>query len=355
VYAGGVIALRFQPLEVTLMPLMKAVQVDKPNSALKLVERERPEPGPRQVRIKVEACGICHSDMMTVAGAFPGIQYPRVPGHEVIGILDAVGGEVPEWKKGMRVGVGWHGGHCGHCSRCRRGDFITCTTGQIPGISYDGGYAEYMTAPFEALAAVPEELSSADAAPLMCAGITTYNALRNSGARAGDVVAVLGVGGLGHLAVQFAARMGFRTVAIARGEDKEPLARKLGAHEFIDSARRNVAEELMKRGGAQVILATVTDGKTMAGAIGGLAVDGKLLVVGAAPDPIEVPPIALILGRRSILGWPSGTSSDSEDTLRFSVLSSIRPMIEKVPLARAAEAYERMMSGKARFRMVLVP
>jgi len=337
------------------MPLMKAVQVDKPNSALKLVERERPEPGPRQVRIKVEACGVCHSDMLTVAGAFPGIQYPRVPGHEVIGILDAVGAEVPEWKKGMRVGVGWHGGHCGHCPRCRRGDFITCATGQVPGISYDGGYAEYMIAPFEALAAVPEELSSADAAPLMCAGITTYNVLRNSGARAGDVVAILGIGGLGHLGVQFAAKMGFRTVAIARGEDKQPLASKLGAHEFIDSARKNVAEELMRRGGAQVILATVTDGKTMAAAIGGLAVDGKLLVVGAAPDPIEVPPIALILGRRSILGWPSGTSADSEDTLRFSVLTSVRPMIEKVPLARAAEGYERMMSGKARFRVVLVP
>ena len=337
------------------MPLMKAVQVDKPNSALKLTERERPEPGPRQVRIKVEACGVCHSDMFTVAGAFPGIQYPRVPGHEVIGILDAVGAEVPEWKKGMRVGVGWHGGHCGHCPRCRRGDFITCTTGQVPGISYDGGYAEYMVAPFEALAAVPEDLSSADAAPLMCAGITTFNVLRNSGARAGDVVAVLGVGGLGHLAVQFAAKMGFRTVAIARGEDKEMLARKLGAHDFIDNAKQNVGDELTKLGGARVILATVTDGKTMSAAIGGLGADGKLLVVGAAQDPLEVPGVALILGRRSILGWPSGTSADSEDTLKFSVLASVRPTIEKLPLARAAEGYERMMSGKARFRVVLIP
>ena len=337
------------------MPLMKAVQVEKPNSALKLVERERPEPGPRQVRIKVEACGICHSDMLTVAGAFPGIQFPRIPGHEVVGLLDAVGAEVPDWKKGMRVGVGWHGGHCGHCPRCRRGDFITCTAGKIPGISYDGGYAEYMVAPFEALAAVPEDLSSAEAAPLLCAGITTFNVLRHSGAIAGDLVAVLGIGGLGHLAVQFAAKMGFRTVAIARGEDKEALARKLGAHEYIDNARQNVAEELMKRGGAQAILATVTDGKTMGDAVGGLAVDGKLLVIGAALDPIVIPPLALITPRRSILGWPSGTSADSEDTLKFSVLSSVRPMIETVPLARAAEGYDRMMSGKARFRMVLVP
>jgi D-arabinose 1-dehydrogenase-like Zn-dependent alcohol dehydrogenase len=337
------------------MPLMKVVQVEKPNSPLKLVERERPEPGPRQVRIKVEACGVCHSDMLTIIGAFPGIEYPRVPGHEVVGILDAVGAEVPDWRNGMRVGVGWHGGHCGHCPRCRRGDFITCTTGKIPGISYDGGYAEYMIAPFEALAAVPEELSSADAAPLLCAGITTFNVLRHSGALAGDLVAILGIGGLGHLAVQFAAKMGFRTVAVARGEDKGPLAKKLGAHEYIDNTRQNVAEELMKRGGARVILATVTDGKTMGEAIGGLGVDGKLLVIGAAPDPIQVPPTSLIMPRRSLLGWPSGTSADSEDTLNFSVLSGVRPTIETMPLARAAEAYERMMSGKARFRMVLIP
>jgi len=337
------------------MPLMKAVLVEKANGPLKLVERSRPEPGPRQVRIKVEACGICHSDVFTVAGLYPGLQFPRVPGHEVIGILDAVGADVPEWKTGMRVGVGWHGGHCGHCPRCRRGDFITCTTGQVPGISYDGGYAEYMIAPFEALAAVPEELSSADAAPLMCAGITTFNVLRHSGAGPGDLVAVTGIGGLGHLAVQYAAKMGFRTVAVARGDDKAALAKKLGAHDYIDSAKQNVAEELTKRGGAQAILATVTDGKSMGEAIGGLAADGKLLVIGAALDPIEVPALALILQRRSILGWPSGTSADSEDTLRFSVLSSIRPMIETVPLERAAEGYERMLSGKARFRMVLVP
>lgn len=273
----------------------------------------------------------------------------------MVGILDAVGAEVPDWKKGMRVGVGWHGGHCGHCPRCRRGDFLTCTTGKIPGISYDGGYAEYMIAPFEALAAIPEELSSADAAPLLCAGITTFNVLRHSDARAGDLVAILGIGGLGHLAVQYAAKMGFRTVAIARGEDKAPLAKKLGAHEYIDSASQNVADELMKRDGARVILATVTDGKTMGDAIGGLGVDGKLLVIGAALDPIPVPAISLITPRRSILGWPSGTSADSEDTLKFSVLSGVRPTIETMPLARAAEAYDRMMSGKARFRMVLIP
>lgn len=337
------------------MPLMKAVQVEKANGPLKLVERERPEPGPRHVRIKVEACGICHSDMFTVAGLYPGLQFPRIPGHEVIGILDAVGADVPEWKTGMRVGVGWHGGHCGHCPRCRRGDFITCTTGKIPGISYDGGYAEYMIAPFEALAAVPEELSSADAAPLMCAGITTFNVLRHSGAGPGDLVAITGIGGLGHLGVQYAAKMGFRTVAVARGDDKAALAKKLGAHDYIDSSKQNVAEELTKRGGARSILATVTDGKSMGEAIGGLAADGTLLVVGAAPDPIEVPALALISPRRSILGWPSGTSADSEDTLRFSVLTSVRAMIETVPLARAAEGYERMMSGKARFRVVLVP
>ncbi len=337
------------------MPLMKAVQVVKPNAPLKLVEIERPEPGPRQVRIKVEACGICHSDSFTVEGGVPGIQYPRVPGHEVIGILDAVGAEVPDWKKGMRVGVGWHGGHCGHCPRCRRGDFITCTTGKVPGISYDGGYAEYMVAPFEALAAVPEDLSSAEAAPLLCAGITTFNVLRNSGARAGDTVAIMGIGGLGHLGVQYAAKMGFRTVAIGRGEDKEGLARKLGAHLYIDNARQNVAQELTKLGGARAILSTVTDGKSMGEVIGGLSVDGTLLVIGAAPEPIQVVPLALILTRRSILGWPSGTSAASEDTLNFSVLSGVRPMIETVPLARAAEGYERMMTGKARFRMVLLP
>jgi D-arabinose 1-dehydrogenase-like Zn-dependent alcohol dehydrogenase len=335
------------------MPRMRAVQVPSPNAPFELVERDIPTPGAREVRIKVQACGICHSDSFTKLGAFPGVQYPRVPGHEVVGLVDAAGADVPDWKSGNRVGVGWHGGHCGHCASCRKGDFITCSFGKIPGISYDGGYAEYMIAPFEALAAIPDELSAAEAAPLLCAGITTFNALRHSGAGPGDLVAVLGVGGLGHLGVQFAAKMGCHAVAIARGTDKEPLARKLGAQHYIDSTTQNVAAELTKLGGARVILATVTDSKSMSNAVGGLGIDGKLLIVGASMEPIEVPPLALIPGRRSISGWPSGTSSDSEDTLDFSVLSNIRPLIETYPLERAPEAYERMMSGKARFRVVL--
>ena len=335
------------------MSHMRAVQVSVANGPFEIVMRDTPIPGPRQVRIKVQACGICHSDSFTKLGAFPGIQFPRVPGHEVVGLLDAVGSEVPEWKVGARVGVGWHGGHCGHCASCRRGDFITCTTGQIPGISYDGGYADYMIAPFEALAAVPEELASAEAAPLLCAGITTFNALRHSGAGPGDLVAVLGIGGLGHLGVQFAAKMGCHTVAVARGTDKEPLARQLGARHYIDSTTQDVASELTKLGGARVILATLTDAKSMSNAVGGLGVDGKLMVIGASLQPIEVPPLALISKRRSISGWPSGTASDSEDTMDFSVLSNIRPLIETFPLERATEAYERMMSGKARFRVVI--
>jgi D-arabinose 1-dehydrogenase-like Zn-dependent alcohol dehydrogenase len=299
---------------------MKAVQVAKPNATLEVVERDIPIPKQGQVRIKVQACGICHSDMFTVAGAFPGIDYPRVPGHEVVGIIDAVGADVPDWKSGMRVGVGWHGGHCGHCDSCRRGDFITCSKGQIPGISYDGGYAEYMIAPFEALASIPDDLTSEDAAPLLCAGITTFNSLRHSGARSGDLVAVLGVGGLGHLGVQFASKMGFKTVAIARGADKGPLAKKLGADIYIDSTVQNAADELTKLGGAKVILATVTDAKSMSAVIAGLGIDGKLVVLGASGDPIEVSPLMLIGARRSIAGWPSGTASDSEDTLKFSAL-----------------------------------
>jgi D-arabinose 1-dehydrogenase-like Zn-dependent alcohol dehydrogenase len=334
---------------------MKAVQVAKPNATLEVVERDIPIPKQGQVRIKVQACGICHSDMFTVAGAFPGIDYPRVPGHEVVGIIDAVGADVPDWKSGMRAGVGWHGGHCGHCDSCRRGDFITCSKGQIPGISYDGGYAEYMIAPFEALASIPDDLTSEDAAPLLCAGITTFNSLRHSGARSGDLVAVLGVGGLGHLGVQFASKMGFKTVAIARGADKGPLAKKLGADIYIDSAVQNAADELTKLGGAKVILATVTDAKSMSAVIAGLGIDGKLVVLGASGDPIEVSPLMLIGARRSIAGWPSGTASDSEDTLKFSALSNVRPMIETFPLEKAAEAYQHMMSGKARFRVVLTP
>ena len=335
------------------MAKMRAFQVSQANGPFELVERDIPEPQAAHVRIKIQACGVCHSDSMTTMGLAPGIVYPRVPGHEVVGIIDAVGERVPDWKVGQRVGVGWHGGHCGHCVNCRRGDFITCINGQIPGISYDGGYADYMIVPFEALAAIPDDLSSEDAAPLLCAGITTFNALRKSGVRAGDLVAVLGVGGLGHLGIQFAAKMGCNTVAIARGADKEALARKLGAHHYIDSKSKNVAEELTKLGGARIVLATATNAKAMADTIGGLGVDGRLIALGASVEPIEVSPLTLLLTRKGVVGWPSGTSIDSEDTLKFSVLSNVRPMIETMPLERAPEAYERMMSGEARFRVVI--
>jgi D-arabinose 1-dehydrogenase-like Zn-dependent alcohol dehydrogenase len=335
------------------MSRMRAVQVNSADGPFELVERDIPVPPARHVRIKVQACGVCHSDSFTKVGAFPGIQYPRVPGHEIVGVVDEIGADVPDWRPGQRVGVGWHGGHCGHCRSCRRGDFITCANGQIPGITYDGGYAEYVVAPFEALASVPDGLAAADAAPLLCAGITTFNALRHSGVGPGDLAAVVGIGGLGHLGVQFAAKMGCRTVAIARGTDKEPLARQLGARHYIDSNTQNVADELNKLGGARVILATVTSAEAMSATIDGLAVGGRLVVIGASPEPIEVSPLLLILARRSIHGWPSGTSIDSEDTLAFSEMANIRPMIETMPLERAPEAYERMMSGNARFRMVL--
>jgi D-arabinose 1-dehydrogenase-like Zn-dependent alcohol dehydrogenase len=335
---------------------MRSVQVSNPKGPFEIVERNTPEPGPMQVRIKVQACGICHSDSFTKEGLFPGIQYPRVPGHEVAGVIDVVGRDVTtttEWKAGQRVAVGWHGGHCGHCESCRRGDFVTCRYAQVPGISYDGGYADYMIAPTEALAIITDELSATDAAPLMCAGITTYNALRNSGARTGDVVAILGIGGLGHLGVQFAAKMGFRTIAIARGKDEEELVKKLGASQYIDNRSQNAVEELNKLGGAKVILATVPSGKAMSEILGGLAVNGKIVIIGASDEPIEVPPLLFIQGRRSLVGWPAGTSIDSQDTLSFSVLSGVRSMNEVFPLERAAEAYEFMMSGKARFRCVL--
>ena len=335
------------------MTRMRVAQVAQAGGPFEIVERDLPQPKPRQVRIKVQACGICHSDAFTKFGAYPGIQFPRVPGHEVVGVVDAVGADVAGWKPGTRVGVGWHGGHCGQCASCRRGDFITCAKGQIPGISYDGGYAEYMIAPVEALASIPAELDAADAAPLLCAGITTFNSLRGSGVRPGDLVAVLGIGGLGHLGVQFAAKMGCNTVAIARGADKRAFSLELGARHYIDSTTQDVAAELMRLGGAKVILATVTDAKSMSAAVGGLGVDGKLVVVGVSTEPIEVSPLALIAGRRSVVGWPSGSASDSEDTLAFSVLAGIRPMIETYPLERSAEAFERMMSGKARFRVVL--
>jgi D-arabinose 1-dehydrogenase-like Zn-dependent alcohol dehydrogenase len=344
------------------------IQVTKPNGPFEIVDRDVPEPGEGQVRIKIQACGICHGDSVPKQGLFPGIKYPRVPGHEVAGVVDEVNKNITAWKVGQRVAVGWHGGHCGHCESCRRGDFLMCKYAQTPGISYDGGYADYMIVPTEALALIPKQLSSIEAAPLMCAGVTTYNALRNSGARVGDVVAIIGIGGLGHLAIQFAAKMGFRTVAIARGKDREEMARKLGAIHYIDSQSQNVAEELVKfssrstdendasaeaTAGAKVILATVPSGKAMNAVLGGLSVNGKLIVIGAADENIEVPPLLLISGRRSIMGWPSGTSIDSQDTLTFSAQSGIRSINQVFPLEHAPDAYELMMSGKARFRCVL--
>jgi D-arabinose 1-dehydrogenase-like Zn-dependent alcohol dehydrogenase len=333
---------------------MRSVQVSKANGPFEIVERDIPEPSATQVRIKVLACGICHSDSFTKEGLFPGIQYPRVPGHEIAGVIDKVGKDVTQWEAGQRVAVGWYGGHCGNCESCRRGDFVTCKYGQVPGISYDGGYADYMIAPTEALASIPEQLSDIEAAPLMCAGITTYNALRNSGARVGDLVAIIGMGGLGHLGIQFAAKMGFNTVAIGRSRDKEEeLMKKLGARQYIDNRSENAVEELNKLGGAKVILATVPSGKAMTEILGGLAANGKLVVIGASEEPIQVPPNLMILGRRSLIGWPAGTSIDSQDTLSFSALSGVRSMNEVFPLERAAEAYDLMMSGKARFRCVL--
>ena len=336
------------------MSKMRAVQVTRPNGPFEIVEREIPEPAVGSVRVKVEACGVCHSDSFTKEGTWPEIQYPRVPGHEIAGIIDAMGTGVIGWTVGQRVGVGWHGGHCGYCDSCRRGDFVTCQIAfQVPGIAYDGGYADYMIAPAGALALIPEALSAVDAGPLMCAGITTYNSLRHSGARPGDLVAVLGIGGLGHLGIQFAAKMGFKTVAIARGKDKEPLARKLGAQHYIDNETQDAAAELVKLGGAKVILATLTSGKAMSAVLAGLGVNGKLIIVGAADEPLEVNAFLFIGGRRSIIGWPSGNSIDSQDTLSFSVLTGVRAMTEVFPLERAAEAYQQMMSGKARFRAVL--
>jgi D-arabinose 1-dehydrogenase-like Zn-dependent alcohol dehydrogenase len=335
------------------MPKMKVAQVTQPGSAFEIVEREVPQPGARQVRIRVLACGICHSDVFTKEGAWPGIQYPRVPGHEIAGIVDEVGAEVKIWTRGQRVGVGRYGGHCGECRACRRGDFVSCVIPHIPGITFDGGYEEYMVAPAEALALMPDGLADAEAAPLLCAGITTFNSLRHSGAGPGDLVAIQGVGGLGHLAIQFANKFGYKVAAISRGQANAELARKLGAHHYIDSQASNPAGQLQTLGGARVILATAPSGKSMSALIDGLGTDGKLLVIGASMEPIEVTPIQLIMARRSIQGWPSGTAADSEDTLNFAVMSGVRPMIEKYPLERANEAYERMMSGKAEYRVVL--
>jgi D-arabinose 1-dehydrogenase-like Zn-dependent alcohol dehydrogenase len=335
------------------MSKMKAVQVSTPGGNFEVVERNIPQPGRNQVRIKVEACGICHSDVLVKEGHWPGIQYPRVPGHEIAGRIDAIGADVANWKPGQRVGVGWHGGHDFTCNACRRGDFINCQNEKITGISFDGGYQEYMIAPAEAVAAIPDDLSAADAAPLLCAGITVFNALRNSGARAGDLVAVQGIGGLGHLGIQYARQMGFRTFAIGRGNDKEPLARKLGATHYVDTAAGDPVAELQKFGGARVILATAPDSKSMSALFNGLASDGKFVVVGASADPITVTPLQLIVGSKDLHGWASGIATDSEDTMQFSALTGVRPMIEKYPLEKAAEAYEQMISGRARFRVVL--
>ena len=332
---------------------MKVVQIPKAGADFELVERQIPAPGSGHVRIRVQACGVCHSDMVTKDGLFPGISYPRVPGHEVGGVIDEVGAGVKDWKKGERVGVGWHGGQDGTCPECRRGDFANCANVKICGISYDGGYQEFMIAPIDALARMPESLDPVEAAPLMCAGITTFNALRRSGALPSDLVAIQGIGGLGHLAVQFANKFGYRVAAIARGPAKAALAKKLGAHFYIDSAAADPAAELQKLGGARVILATAPSGKSMSALVGGLGANGTLLVVGASMDPIEVPPIELILGRKRIQGWSAGIPTDSEDTLRFAEMTGIRPMIEKYPLMKAAEGYARMMSGKAEFRVVL--
>src|SRR5271157_5178913 len=332
---------------------MKAVQISKPGGNFEVVERPIPQPGRGQVRIKVEACGICHSDALVKEGYWPGIQYPRVPGHEIAGRIDAVGADVANWKPGQRVGVGWHGGHCFTCDACRRGDFINCQFETITGISHDGGYQEYMVAPAESVAAIPDDLPAAEAAPLLCAGITVFNALRNAGARAGDLVAVQGIGGLGHLGIQYARQMGFRTFAVGRGKDKEALARKLGATGFVDTAAGDPAVELQKFGGARVILATAPDAKSISALVNGLSSNGKLVVVGAIPEPITVSPLQLIPARKAIQGWPSGAAKDSEDAMQFSALTGVRPMIERYPLEKANEAYQQMISGRARFRVVL--
>jgi D-arabinose 1-dehydrogenase-like Zn-dependent alcohol dehydrogenase len=332
---------------------MKAVQVSQPGGNFEVVERPTPEPGRGQVRIKVEACGVCHSDAIVKESGWPGLQYPRVPGHEIAGRVDVVGADVTQWKPGQRVGVGWHGGHCFTCDPCRRGDFINCKFQKITALHFDGGYAEYVVVPAEAVALIPDDLPADEAAPLLCAGITVYNALRNSGARAGDLVAVQGIGGLGHLGIQYARQMGFRTVAIGRGGDKQALAKKLGAHEYIDTSAGDPSEALQKLGGASVVLATAPDSKSMSALINGLAPRGTLMVIGAGMESLTVTPLQLIPGSKSIRGWASGTARDSQDTLEFSSLSGVRPMIERYPLEKAADAFEQMISGRARFRVVL--
>ncbi len=334
---------------------MKAVQVPKAGADFKIVEMEKPTPKDNEVLIKVEACGICHSDNFVKQGGFPGLEYPRVPGHEVVGIVEKVGKDVKNWKKGQRVGVGWHGGHCFTCEQCRRGNFINCENAKVCGISYDGGYAEYMSAPQEAVASIPKELSSEEAAPLLCAGITVYNAMRNSNIRPGDVVAIQGIGGLGHLAVQYANKMGMRTVALSHSDDKKKLAKDLGAHHYINSKKDDAVKELQKLGGAKLIVATAPHADAISAVIDGLGVDGQLICIGATGDAMEVSPMQLLQQRKSVSGWPSGTAIDSEDTLNFSAMTNTKPMIETYKLDDVEKAFKRMMDNKARFRVVLVP
>jgi D-arabinose 1-dehydrogenase-like Zn-dependent alcohol dehydrogenase len=332
---------------------MKVAQISKPGADFEIIEREIPKPSVGQARIKVQACGVCHSDVFTKEGSWPGIQYPRVPGHEVVGIIDAVGDGVSEWKKGQRAGVGWHGGHDGTCLQCRRGDFRNCRNLKVPGISYDGGYQQFMVAPVEALVAIPQSLKDAEAAPLLCAGVTMFDALRHSGALTGDLVAVEGIGGLGHLGIQFANKCGYKVAAVGRGSETAPLAKKLGASVYIDTKSTNATEALQKLGGAQAILATAPSSKSMSELIDGLAPNGKLIVIGVASDPIEVTPIQLIVGTKKIEGTAAGTPAGEEDTVNFAALTGVRPMVETYPLEKAGEAYARMMSGKAQFRVVL--
>lgn len=334
---------------------MKAAQIQEKGGDFIIVDLDKPKPGKKEVLLKVEACGICHSDAFVKDGTFPGIEYPRVPGHEVVGIVQEIGEEVKMWKKGQRVGVGWHGGHCFECDPCRRGDFINCQNARVSGISYDGGYAEFMVAPQEAIAAIPDELTSAEAAPLLCAGITVYNALRNSGIEPGDVVAIQGIGGLGHLAVQYAVKMGMRTVAISHSNNKKELAEKLGAQHFINTNQEDPVKALQELGGAKLILATAPVSSAITAIVDGLGIDGKILIVAATGDPVEVSPMQLLMGRKSVSGWPSGTAKDSEDTLHFSALTGTTPMIEEYPLKEVNEAYDRMINNKARFRVVLKP
>ena len=332
---------------------MLVAQVSKKGGPFEIVERPILEPGPGQVRLKVDACGICHSDQLFKEGSWPGLKFPVVPGHEVAGRVDKIGAGVTRFKVGQRAGVGWNGGYCGHCQPCFEGEFPYCTTGATTAASFDGGYAEYMVAPETAVAAMPEGIDATEAGPLMCAGITTYNALRTSGAKSGDLVAVQGIGGLGHLAVQFAAKSGYHTVAISRGKDKEAFAKELGAHAYIDDANGDAAQQLQKMGGAKVILATAPNAKAISGLAGGLKYKGKLLIVAAPHDNVEVSPLLLLMGSRSVAGHYSGYAKDSEDTLNFAVLTGVRPKVEVFPLAKVNEAYERMLSNKARFRVVL--